>query len=101
MAINGSELCGLATIRQCVSGHKVGPLLADNREVAGQLLRGVSKHVSAKEIFVDVPETNLAGNALVEELNMQVIFETARMYRGPMPTFDSEKLFGVTTLELG
>lgn len=101
VAVQDSRLCGVATIRRCVSGHKVGPLLADGPGIARQLLHSVSRHVCAKEIFVDVPETNLAANVLVEGMNMQPIFETARMYRGPRPAFDNEKIFGVATLELG
>jgi hypothetical protein len=29
------------------------------------------------------------------------VFETARMYTGPMPPLRLERVFGVTTLELG
>jgi len=29
------------------------------------------------------------------------VFETARMYTGPLPEIDLEGMFGVTTFELG
>jgi len=30
-----------------------------------------------------------------------VVFETARMYKGPAPQLPVERIFGVTTFELG
>lgn len=32
---------------------------------------------------------------------MKVVFETARMYTGPEPVMPLDRLFGVTTFELG
>jgi len=32
---------------------------------------------------------------------MTKVFETARMYTGPLPEIDLEGMFGVTTFELG
>ena len=52
-------------------------------------------------IFLDVPEINSAAQAMVGELELAPVFETARMYTGPKPTIDLFKVFGVTTFELG
>jgi hypothetical protein len=32
---------------------------------------------------------------------MTPVFSTRRMYRGPAPVLDLERVYGVTTLELG
>ena len=38
---------------------------------------------------------------LVEGFSFAPAFETARMYTGPAPAIDMQRLFGVTTFELG
>ncbi len=50
---------------------------------------------------VDVPQPNQAGVELLEGLGMERSFETARIYRGPAPELPLERIFGITSLELG
>jgi hypothetical protein len=38
---------------------------------------------------------------LVTRYNMQMVFETARMYSGTVPALPLNKIFGVTSFELG
>ena len=38
---------------------------------------------------------------MAERHGMRVMFETARMYTGPAPQIASERVFGITTFELG
>jgi hypothetical protein len=52
-------------------------------------------------LFLDTPAINSAAIALAERHGMTVSFETARMYRGQAPKFPSDRLFGVTSFELG
>jgi len=51
--------------------------------------------------WVDVPEANAAGTALVRRRGMAPVFRTARMHRSRPPAYDRGLVFGVTTLELG
>ena len=75
---------------------------ADSEEIAGAILTGLSKHLPGGEpIFLDVPEVNPAAVRLVERCGLIKVFETARMYTGPLPEIDLEGMFGVTTFELG
>ena len=53
------------------------------------------------EIFLDVPGTNRDAIALAQGLGLAPVFETARMYTGAIPPLRLERLFGVTTFELG
>ncbi|MGB2646710.1 MAG: GNAT family N-acetyltransferase, partial [Pseudolabrys sp.] len=39
--------------------------------------------------------------ALAQDLGLAPVFETARMYTGDIPPLALERVFGVTTLELG
>ncbi len=52
-------------------------------------------------MFLDVPAPNSGGMALARDLGLVPTFETARMYRGPEPVLRLDRVFGVTTFELG
>lgn len=49
--------------------------------------------------YFDVPKANSAAVALAVSAGMTRVFETVRMYHGP-PT-PVERVFGLTTLEIG
>lgn len=50
---------------------------------------------------MDVPEVNRAAIMLAERHGMKKVFETARMYTKQAPALPLEKIFGVTSFELG
>ncbi|HTN46902.1 MAG TPA: GNAT family N-acetyltransferase [Flavipsychrobacter sp.] len=93
---------GYAVLRKCRQGYKIGPLFADNDQVAEQLFLACNEKLPAEEsIYLDVPEVNASALALAKKYNMQFVFETARMYKSGVPVFPLEKVFGVTSFELG
>jgi len=92
---------GYGTIRACREGHKIGPLFADSAPIAEALLSGLAAPWPGEKIFLDVPEPNAAAISLAEGRGMRPMFETARMYRGPAPALPLERIFGITTFELG
>ena len=55
----------------------------------------------AADVSLDVPQDNAAGVALAESMELVESFETARMYLGTAPALPIERIFGVTTFELG
>jgi GNAT superfamily N-acetyltransferase len=100
--LNQQQLAGYGVIRPCQVGYKIGPLLADNLEFAEQLLRALKAKVpEGSSIFLDIPDGNSAAIELVQRHNMLTVFETARMYLGTHPNLPLDRLFGVTTFELG
>ena len=52
-------------------------------------------------MFLDVPENNPAALALARRHGMHEVFGCARMHLGAVPDIAHEKVFGVTTFELG
>lgn len=98
--VDGGRLRGWGVRRPCRVGHKVGPLVADDPEVADALWRDLAAGVEGP-VFLDVPGNNPAAADLVARHAMPVCFETLRMYRGPAPVVDETRLFGITTFELG
>lgn len=100
--IHDSELVGYGMIRPCRTGYKIGPLFADRPAWAELLLTALRSQVPpAQPIYLDVPESNPAAVALAEAEQMSLMFETARMYTGDFPDLPLDRLFGVTTFELG
>ena len=53
------------------------------------------------EVFLDVPAVNREAIALAETLGLKPVFETARMYTGPIAPLQIDRVFGVTSFELG
>lgn len=100
VAIEDGEIVALGVIRPCRKGHKIGPLYAATPARARAMLSGLCDGL-AGPVWLDVPETNTAAVALAESLGMTPDFETARMYKGPVPQIDLTQLYGVTTFELG
>ncbi|MDT0463770.1 GNAT family N-acetyltransferase [Streptomyces gibsoniae] len=97
----GDRLTGYAVIRPAHDALRIGPLFADTAEDADALFSALSAEAAGREIAIDVPEPNSAAVALAERAGLTPSFETARMYTGPVRPFASERVYGVTTLELG
>lgn len=96
-----NKLAGYGVLRTCHNGYKIGPLFADNAEIAEKLFLSLSKEVEGQQIFLDIPEINSSALELVSSYNMEKVFETARMYTKAAPNIETDKIFGVTTFELG
>ena len=95
------ELAGWGVIRPCRKGRKIGPLVADDRAAAEVVLSALLSSVSDGEIFLDVPSINRHAVALARDLGLTPVFETARMYTGKIPPLRLERVFGITSFELG
>ncbi|MCW3999473.1 MAG: GNAT family N-acetyltransferase [Candidatus Bathyarchaeota archaeon] len=94
-------ICGYGVIRKCTQGHKIGPLFADDAATADALFDGLAATVKGETIFLDTPQINDAAVALAEKKKMTAVFSTVRMYSKNQPDVPLNKVFGVTTFELG
>lgn len=100
-AAGNGILAGYGVIRKCYNGWKIGPLFADNKDVAGNILNALISKIPGERYFLDVPEPNHEAVDLVKENNMKICFETARIYTKRPPALPLNNIFGVTTFELG
>lgn len=100
-AIKDGQIQGYTVMRPCRSGYKVGPLFADNPEIAEDLFHTVASQVPGQALFLDVPENNPAAVQLAQRHDMKEVFGCAKMYLGPKPELPMGEIFGVTTFELG
>ncbi|MGW0881982.1 GNAT family N-acetyltransferase [Streptomyces sp. NPDC002671] len=98
---DGTRLTGYGVIRPGRDTLRIGPLFADTADDARALFAALTADVAGREVAIDVPEPNTAGAALAEQAGFTASFETARMYTGPVRAHAQERVFGVTTLELG
>ncbi len=99
--VENGQLLGYAVRRRCIEGHKIGPLFADNQAIAEGLFQALQQDIPGEAIFLDIMEINPAAQKLVEKYNMQVVFSTGRMYLKGQPKLADQKIFGITTFELG
>ncbi len=88
-------------IRPCRAGFKIGPLVADDRAGAEQVFSALIAAVGGGQIFLDVPEPNSEAIALARSHGLAPVFETARMYTGPIRPIRLDRVFGVASFELG
>ena len=99
--VDAGRVAGYGVVRRCEAGCKIGPLFADDAGVATGLFRALAACMPGEVIMLDVPETNLAAVALAERHGMTGVFETARMYTKDAPAISIDRVFGVTSFELG
>jgi len=99
--LRDGRLAAWGVIRPCRKGRKVGPLVADDRAGAEAVLSALLAHGGGGEVFLDVPSLNAAAVAFAQDLGLAPVFETARMYSGAIPALRLDRVYGVTSFELG
>ena len=99
--LRDGRLAAWGVIRPCRVGFKIGPLVADDRAGAEHVLSALIAAVGGGQIFLDVPQPNTEAVALARSLGLAPVFETARMYTGPIRPIRLERVFGITSFELG
>ncbi len=95
------QLSGYGVIRRCREGCKIGPLFADDAQAAEALFARLQDFAAGGPLFLDVPENNPAAIELARRHQMVEVFGCARMYLGSAPDLAHQRIFGVTTFELG
>lgn len=100
--LEGARISGYGVLRPCYNGYKIGPLFADNSLIAEKILIALMGEVPPdKELFFDTPEANPQAVNLAQKYKMEVVFETVRIYSRSAPKVPLEKVYGVTSFELG
>lgn len=98
--VRDGSLAGWGVIRRCRNGRKIGPLYACDRAAAESIYFSLIASGEG-EVFLDVPEPNRDAVALVESCGLKPVFETARMYAGPIRPVALDRVVGVTSFEVG
>jgi len=100
--LQDKQLAGMGVLRKCRTGYKIGPLYADSPEGAEALFLALqAQALPTGPVYLDVPEVNRHAVGLATRQGMRRVFETARMYSGPLPDLPMARLFGITSFEIG
>lgn len=100
-AWNEGTLTGYGVARPAHEGTRIGPLFADDDIIAAALFDALVSDTPAGPVYLDIPEPNEAAQAMARARGLEPVSETARMYKGASWLLPLEKVFGITTLELG
>lgn len=101
MYLNKGKIKGYGILRPAYSGMRIGPLFADSPQIARNLFIALLQHAGQKKVYLDVPSNNSRALKIVDEFRGKSCFATARMYRNGVPYIDSDKIYGITSFELG
>lgn len=100
--IDNQPVKSIGVIRKCGIGYKIGPLYCEDENIAEAMFLALLNYVKEGEkVYLDVPEINQKAVQLAEKYDMQKSFETARMYTNLTREYPVNKVFGVSTFELG
>jgi GNAT superfamily N-acetyltransferase len=99
--VENDQLHGYGVIRRCASGHKIGPLFAENVTIAAQLFKELCLEAVEYPIYLDIPEPNKDAHTLVNHFGMLPGFEVMRMYRNGIADLNLNQIYGFTSFELG
>jgi ribosomal protein S18 acetylase RimI-like enzyme len=97
----GGHLKGFVVMRKAQNGYKIGPLFADNAIVAQALYESCLSTAPGEAVYLDISSENVAAVEMTKRFNTRFVFECARMYYGQPPDIAIDKVFGITTFELG
>jgi hypothetical protein len=93
-AVREGRLAGYGVIRPCHRGFKVGPLFADDAQVAMDLFQGLIAGVPHAPVILNVPEVNPGALDLAERFGLQPVFATTRMYTRGEPGVPLGRVYG-------
>ncbi len=99
--LNDGDLVGYGVIRKATDGFKIGPIFAENEDIAEKLFLALATYAEGSPIYVDFPHLNKSAIILFKNYQMNPIFECIAMYTAEPPNIDWHKVFAVTSLELG
>jgi len=98
---SNGQLKGFVVMRKAGFGYKIGPLFADDAIVAQALYEACLNAAPDESVFLDISSKNSAAVELTKRFKTKFVFECARMYYGQPMTMALDKVFGITTFELG
>ncbi len=99
--VQNNAVKGFTVLRKASSGFKIGPLFANNDEIAEELYKACLNAATGEPVYLDIPMINSGAVDMVKKYDAKYVFECARMYYGNPPQIDMNKVYGITTFELG
>lgn len=92
---------GYGMIRPSVDGFRIGPLIADNSDIANHLFLHLAHYAKGAAVYMDIPSCNIDAHKLINDCQLSPVFETARMYLKNPPNILMKHVYAIASLELG
>jgi GNAT superfamily N-acetyltransferase len=99
--VDADQLKGYGVLRKCRVGYKVGPLFAEEPEIAEALFDALCNHAIGEPVSIDIPEPNQAALRLAAKHDMRPEFACERMYLRGDPGLPLDTIYGITSFEAG
>lgn len=99
--VQADQIQGYGVMRRCMSGWKIGPLFAVSPIAARRLLLAFGQRAAGSLLYLDVPENSPAAQQLCHSFGMREVFGCVRMYLGAAPDLATERIYSITTFEVG
>ncbi len=100
-SVSDGALRGFSVARPARTGMRIGPLFADSPSIAESLLAHILDACAGVPVHLDVPERNPHAMSLAERYGMREVFGCAKMTLGTPPALPWDRIYGVTSFELG
>ncbi|MGL5866177.1 MAG: GNAT family N-acetyltransferase [Dermatophilaceae bacterium] len=95
-------VAGFGVVRPAPRGHRIGPLVASSPELAGAVLRGLIAGLPAgAELSVFAPDHQQATEGLLRSAGLAPHFHVVRMYRGEPRPHRTDRVYAISSLEVG
>lgn len=98
------EVVGYGVLRELhhPQTYRIGPLYANNMAMAQVLLVSLISTIPGKTYYLQSPLTNLSFiKLLTDQLYMEKVEESVRMYNFDDHSFPTHKVFGITSTDIG
>ena len=99
--VDADQLKGYGVLRKCRVGYKIGPLFAEEPEIAEALFDALCNHAIGEPVSIDIPEPNQAALRLAAKHDMRPEFACERMYLRGDPGLPLGAIYGITSFEAG
>ncbi len=92
---------GYGVLRPTRRGSRVGPLVAEDAQVAAALLAALTRAAPPGTVSMDVREDHAASVALARAAGMSPVFSARRLYSAPPPAMRRDRVFAISGYEAG
>jgi hypothetical protein len=83
VADSAAGVAGFAFAERTSRGVRLGPLVAADVTIARSLVEACCAAVAGQAVAIGLPETNIAGCRMLDELSFRTMSPSLRMVRGP------------------
>jgi GNAT superfamily N-acetyltransferase len=97
----GRALRGMAVMRPARRGYRIGPLFADDADIAEELMGSLSRLVLGHTITLDVPTDNPQVLALAQRHGLSETTSVVHLELGDVAPAPEGSVYAVTSIEIG